>query len=159
MDANHAPPSTRDAARAVRRWRLLVLLCLCCTATVHAHELESRVGRAEAVVLQLRFAGAQPFADQAYQIYYADEIRPRQVGRSDAQGRIVFLPDAPGPYRIKTQSEDGHGGVYALELDAAGGVVLEGTAPADRWTRALTGVALVFGGFGVLAMFLRGARA
>jgi len=82
--------------------------------------------------------------------------RPFQTGRSDAQGRIVLLPDRPGTWRIKAYSEAGHGLDLPLEIDAAGVV---GSAPRPlygRLSRVALGVLVLFGIFGVITLVYRG---
>lgn len=133
----------------------LPLLLLVCACPAQAHELRHEVFAAQAVVIRLRYADQTPFAFEAYEIYPEGGRLPAQVGRTDAQGRIAFLPPQAGRWRIKAMSEDGHGIDFSLQTEA-------GSVPADmggplyeRHGRILTGVALILGLFGILSLYLK----
>lgn len=143
--------------------RLLVCLALILasfSSTVAAHGLEHHLteGRGEAAVLSVHRPDQQAFADEAYRIFYETESHPFQVGRSDASGRIVFLPERAGRYRIETATQDGHGGLYDVRRDPAGRLMLETPPRADRGALMLFGVIVLFGGFAVIALCLATRR-
>ncbi len=135
--------------------RLLFALGLgvaCLTAL--AHDLHHEVSQGQAVVIRLSYADATPFAFEAYEIYPKDEKLPVQVGRTDARGRIVFLPERAGAWRIKAFSEDGHGLDFALTTDAAG-IVASDQPLYERYGRIVVGVALILGLFGFISLYLK----
>jgi len=139
--------------------RLLVCLTIILaslSSTVAAHGLEHHLteGRGEAAVLSVHRADQQAFANEAYRIFYETESHPLQVGRSDASGRIVFLPERPGRYRIETATQDGHGGLYDVRRDSAGRLMLETPPRTDRGALMLFGAIVLFGGFAVVALWL-----
>ncbi len=132
---------------------LLMVLGLCATSAL-AHELHHEVSQAQAVVIRLTYGDDTPFAFEAYEIYPEGGKLPAQVGRTDAQGRIAFLPPNAGRWRVKAWSADGHGLEFTLETEA-------GTAPTagnrplyERHGRIVAGVALILGLFGVLNLYL-----
>ena len=143
-----------------QRNKLLAILSLCLAllvlaGTPHAHDLHSSVGTGEAVVVKLYYIDDQPFSFEAYEIYREGESLPYQVGRSDALGRVVFLPDRAGEWRVKAVSEDGHGVDVVLYADAQARVELRDTPVFERYGRILVGVALILGIFGFLNLYLR----
>lgn len=132
----------------------MILASLSSTAAAHGLEHHLTEGRGEAAVLSVHRADQQAFADEAYRIFYETESHPLQVGHSDASGRIVFLSERPGRYRIETATQDGHGGVYEVRRDPAGGLMVEMPPRADRGALMLFGLIVLFGGLTVLALWL-----
>jgi nickel transport protein len=124
-------------------------------APAQSHDLQYTVGNGQAVVVKLFYADNTPFSFEGYEIYPDGEKLPVQVGRTDAQGRIAFLPDRAGNWRVKTISEDGHGLDFALKTDA--GAVLTGVEKPfyERYARLVVGVSLLLGLFGVINLFLK----
>jgi len=140
--------------------RLIRLFLAACTlfawaGTASAHDLHSSVGTGEAVVVKLYFIDDTPFSFEAYEIFREGESVPYQVGRSDALGRVVFLPDRAGEWRVKAISEDGHGVDVILYTDEQARVELRDTSVFERYGSILAGVALILGIFGFLNLYLR----
>ncbi len=124
-------------------------------APAGAHEVLQRVARQEAVVVTLQYADGSPFAYELYEVLPPGETLPFQTGRADALGRVAFLPDRPGEWRVKTSSEDGHGAELSIAVDTAGAAA---ASPRSLWERAgrlVAGVAILFGLFGVVTLFAR----
>ncbi len=139
------------------RLRLLLLSALL-AFTAQAHDLHYTVTAGQAVVVRLFYADDTPFAFEGYEIYAEGERLPIQVGRTDARGRIAFLPERAGRWRIKTVSEDGHGLLFTLTTDAAAHVAGSDKPIYERYTRIVVGVALILGLFGAMSLFLRRRR-
>jgi len=129
---------------------------------VEAHEVHHRIAAAETVVITLTYANGKAFADEKYALYPAGEETPRQVGNTDAQGRIAFVPDTVQQWRVQAASADGHG----INLEFTAPVVVAptadtetappaGTETAPRWLLAGFGLSLIFGLFGLAQLFLR----
>jgi hypothetical protein len=76
-----------------------------------------------------------------------------QVGRTDRNGRIVFVPDRPGTWRVRAFSEDGHGVDETVAVDAVAGP--RRGSPADRTSRIIAGLGIILGLFGGIALFYR----
>jgi len=138
----------------------LVLWTLGMMAAVPAfgHELRYQVSDTEAVVARFTYADDSPFSYESYELYRPGESVPFQVGRTDAHGRVVFVPDAVGEWRLKVQSEDGHGEDIRLSTGQPGERTSAEQPFFDRHARALTGVGLLFGLFGLVSLFYRGRR-
>ena len=84
-----------------------------------AHDLQYTVVGGQAVVIKLFYADNTPFTFEGYEIFRDGEKLPYQVGRTDSQGRIAFLPDQAANWRVKAISEDGHGLDFKLSTDSA----------------------------------------
>lgn len=158
-------PPTRVASpssphRIAATWCCLLLAGLSLAGpSAMAHGLDYQVGQATAVVVQLHDGDGTPLAFQAYEIYPDGSNRPSQVGQSDAVGRVAFLPDRAGKWRVRVVAEHGHGLDFSLDTDAAATVTVVERPFLERHARILIGVALILGLFGVASLFLRRKRA
>jgi nickel transport protein len=76
------------------------------------------------------------------------------VGRTDALGRLVFVPDRPGLWRVRVFSEDGHGADFTVETGPMGQVVTAERSLFDRYLRLIVGVAVILGLFGALRLYV-----
>jgi nickel transport protein len=148
---------------------LLILLVLGCTSA-GAHGLRYTVTRGESVVITLTYSNGGAFADETYEIFRAGGNELYQRGRTDPFGRIVFMPDSSGAWRIRAFSEDGHGLDISIETTSPSehpdtskspADTLEkkdagdGKAPVGTGWRIVMAFSLIFGMFGVVSIFLR----
>lgn len=133
---------------------LIVLLC-CWASLVQAHEVHHRIEAADAVVITLAYANGQPFAYEKYALTPAGQETPQQVGNTDAQGRIAFVPGSVSNWRVQATSADGHGLNldFAVPTTATPGTPVNTSTP--RWLLAGFGLAIIFGLFGLFQLFLR----
>jgi nickel transport protein len=130
-------------------------LCLLTVAPAYAHDLQYTVSEGQAIVISLFYVDNTPFTFEGYEITRDGEKLPYQIGRTDAQGRIAFLPDRAASWRIKTISEDGHGLDFKLETDAAAQLASAEKPLFDRYSRIAVGIAVIFGLFGFLSLYLK----
>ena len=136
----------------MRAWLLILLLW---SNPGAAHEVRHTIGTAQAAVISLSYANGEPFAYEAYEIYPAAKEIPAQVGRTDAQGRIVFVPGEITAWRVKAVSANGHGMDLRLEVPASGANLVREAPQTGRISLALLGLSMLMGGFGVVQLFLR----
>lgn len=134
--------------------RALLLACLVFNAPAMAHEVIVETGAGSAMVLRLQYADGQPFAFEAYELYPTGSEVPAQVGRTDARGRVVFLADAGGEWRLKAWSADGHG-VDRRFSALGGGDAVTVAAPPSRTGLVAAGLGSIFGLFGLWQLFVR----
>ena len=121
---------------------------------VPAHDLQHEVGVGEgAISVRLFFSDGNVFSFEACEVYRQGEEIPFQVGRTDALGRLVFIPDRPGTWQVKVFSEDGHGLDFSLVVGEAGAVEKAGGSPLEGYSRLIVGVAVIFGVFGLVNLF------
>jgi nickel transport protein len=119
-----------------------------------AHDLQFTLDNRQASVIRLFYSNELPFAYEQYELYPPGQSIPAQVGRTDAQGRLVFLTDTAGQWRLKVFAEDGHGLDTMLTISASG--EMDAQKPLiERHTRLLVGVSLIFGLFGLISLFYR----
>lgn len=136
----------------MKHWLLSLLLF---AAPCAAHEVQHTIKTAGAVTVRLAYTDGKPFAYEAYELYPAGKDIPAQVGRTDAHGRIVFIPGTNSSWRLKVFSADGHGADLRFESPA----VTAPSAPADdgptRSSLILFGLSLLLAGFGLIQFLIR----
>jgi nickel transport protein len=137
------------------RLALLLLAWLAWAPLAPAHDLQYTVTGGQAVVVKLFYADNTAFSFEGYEIYPVGGKLPVQVGRTDARGRIAFLPDQAGKWRIKAFTEDGHGLDITLETDASAALTGADKPFYDRYGRILVGVAVILGLFGLLNLYVK----
>ena len=133
---------------------VLWLLVLCC-APAWAHEVKVDISNQGAAVVRLTYADGSPFSFEAYEIYQPGKDIPAQVGRTNAEGQIVFLPGVQTEWRVKAYSVDGHGIDKRLKVEAGSGSSSTGNGELPRPLVLLSGLGVVFGLFGVMQLFYR----
>jgi nickel transport protein len=142
------------------RHGLVIALALCAwlPGRAAAHDLQHSVGEGAAVSVKLFFADGKEFSFESYELYRAGDEIPFQVGRTDIEGRVVFLPDRAGTWRLKVFSEDGHGADLSFTTGGEGGVQDANEPFLERHLRIIVGVSVIFGVFGLVSLFARRGR-
>jgi nickel transport protein len=136
---------------------LLLALLLLGAAPAEAHDVHHTVEGAEAVLLTLRYGDGRPFSFESYEISAEGAALPAQVGRTDAAGRIAFVAPAPGTYRCRAFSADGHGLDFTFEAVAGEPATPGASGGGDRLARGMLGVGILLALFGTIAL-LRARR-
>lgn len=135
--------------------RVLVALSTALLAgTLQAHSLNFSAQPGSAVIVELRYADGSPFSYESAEIYRPAETVPFLAGRTDANGRLAFVPDRAGDWRVRAFSEDGHGGDFTVAATSDD----RSPAPSTRLgtVGGLTvGLAVIFGLFGLWSVFMR----
>jgi nickel transport protein len=139
----------------IRRVLIALALFACLPVPASAHDLQHSIGEGAAVCVKLFFSDGNAFSFESYELYRAGEEIPFQVGRTDNQGRVVFIPDRPGTWRLKVFSEDGHGVDLSFTTGGEGGVQDAGRPFLERHLRIVVGLSLIFGVFGLVDLFAR----
>jgi nickel transport protein len=124
-------------------------------ANGEAHDLQYTTISATALVVTLVYPDGSPFSYESFEVYPLGNEIPFQVGRTDARGRLAFLPPGPGRYQVRAMSQDGHGLVFEVEADAAGLLVVADRPLYERYQRLFVGLGLLLGLFGLLMLFYR----
>ncbi len=120
-----------------------------------AHEVHATLEPAGAVSVRILYADGKPFAFEAYEVWPAGGQAPIQVGRTDARGRALFVPEGAGPWRLKAHSADGHGIDTRIDTAAAApGAPLTGTGP-NRASLILFGLSILLALFAFIQLWLR----
>jgi nickel transport protein len=126
-------------------------------APAYAHEVHHRIEASGAVAITLTYANGAPFAYEKYALYPAGQETPMQVGNTDAAGRVVFMPGATEQWRLQANSADGHGVNLEFAAPATAAAMSAPTPAAEqnRWLLGGFGLALIFGLFGLVQLFMR----
>ena len=134
--------------------RRTVLPAALLAGVLHAHSLSHTVQTGSAVIVDLRYGDGSPFSYESAEVFRPSESVPFLAGRTDANGRLAFVPDRSGDWRVRAFSEDGHGGEFTVSA-GGDGTAAAGPAPLGTPERVAIGVALLFGLFGIWSLFLR----
>lgn len=136
--------------------RQILLLTLLLVSPTWAHTVDYDVTNQQGTVVTT-YLGEEEASYAEYEVFAPDQKdNPFQIGRSDARGRVVFLPDQPGKWLIKMKADSQHG-VHGAEVEVVvdeKSVVKEFSKPlVATHTRLLIGVSLLFGIFGLYSLF------
>jgi len=95
----------------------LIALAVSLAAAVRtqAHEVVYEVVQTRATIIMLSYDDGEPFSGARYEAGPVDAEKPALTGTTDRTGRVVIFGDAPGRWKLRAFSEDGHG--IALEFD------------------------------------------
>lgn len=97
-----------------------------------------------------------PASYAEYEVFGPGDTEPYQVGRTDRRGCVSILPDRPGDWRIKVLGESAHGfhGI-TIEVKVNEAFLVESFSKPllATHTKLITGVALIFGVFGLYALW------
>ncbi len=136
--------------------RALWLLLLLAMATPSlAHDLQSVTSRTPATVVSLAYPDGSPFSYEEFEVFPDGAEIPFQVGRTDAQGRLAFLPPGAGRFEVRVMSQDGHGLVIKVDVGPEGDLLAADRPLFERYQRLFVGLGLLLGFFGVLMLFYR----
>jgi nickel transport protein len=133
---------------------LLALPAALLAGTLHAHALSHTAQPGSAVIVELRYGDGSPFSYESAEVYRPGEAVPFLAGRTDANGRMAFVPDRPGDWRVRAFSEDGHGGDFTVAAGAEGATALPAAGLGTVGGLAF-GLSILFGLFGLWSLFLR----
>lgn len=110
-----------ELIRAVRRgaaaaFAAAVLLA----APALAHETLHELSRSRSIALRAFESDGEPLGEVAWEVYSPASPRaPWQQGRTDRNGWLSFVPDAPGRWRVRVIEPGGHGLDLFVEAGAA----------------------------------------
>lgn len=142
-------------------WILSLIFALS-LGRVWAHGVEGEVRiLSGAVVVTAWYDTGEPMSYARVEIYAPDSRFRFQSGRTDRNGRVAFVPDVPGTWRVIISDRLGHRLELRVKVTAPGesiGEVHGGGPPLPRPLAAVVGVVLVLGIFGWVRGFKRARR-
>jgi nickel transport protein len=138
----------------MKRWLIFALYWAASQTTAWAHEVHHRIEASAAVVVTLTYANGQPFDYEKYALTPAGQETPQQVGNTDAQGRIAFVPGAMEKWRVQATSADGHGVNLDFTVPLTG-ITATTAESTPRWLLAMLGLSLIFGIFGLIQLLAK----
>lgn len=121
---------------------------------VAAHGMRHRVSRG-ATVVHAQYDDGSPMAFCDVSVFAPGEARePYQEGTSDRNGCFAFLADTNGVWTVTVDDGMGHRMETTIRMDGSGTAPAPApsTAGGGRLGRAVTGVSVLFGLFGLYAM-------
>jgi len=132
----------------------VVLALLIEPVAATAHGLDHTIAGDRAVVVTLTYDDGAPFSFESCEVTPPDADAPSQVGRTDRRGRVVFLADRPGDWRVRVVAQDGHGADLTVPVGADLLPSQDHAAGPTRPVKLVTGVSVLFGIFGVVALLM-----
>lgn len=143
----------------LRRLLLTASLLLLASGAA-AHGVVHTVTRERAVTVTATYHDGSPLAHAEAAVHAPDAERPFLHGRTDALGRLVFLPDRPGAWRVSIQTHDGHGLEAVVDIDGLDAPLTDARPNASppgpgRLLRGLAGLVAIAA---VTLLFLRTQR-
>lgn len=128
-------------------------------APSRAHEVVNEIQRQQAVTVTLEYSDGEPFSYETYELYAGHGKTPVQTGRTDAHGRVVFLPGREDAMRLRAFSADGHGVDLRFQVPAASPEAAAGdeaaAAALGRPAKLLAGLAAILVLFAGWQLFVR----
>ncbi len=141
-------------------WYLALLLILCgifalLPPEVFCHTIHYSV-EPKGMTVRVFYSPDDPASYAEYEVFGPGDTEPYQIGRTDRRGCVSLLPDRPGEWKVKVLGESAHGfhGI-TIELKVDEALMLEGFSKplVATHTRLITGVAIIFGIFGLYALW------
>ncbi len=119
----------------------------------NAHRVDHGTVTADAVVVTLSHAFGAPPMFAPYRIIAPGEEVAFQTGRSDRLGRVSFVPDRQGEWRVIVSTEDGHGADVPVAVGED--LTLAGVQTSNRGVleRIGAGVGYLLGAAGMLVLW------
>jgi nickel transport protein len=108
----------RPRRSTVRLRHLAATALLLAALPAPAHETLHEIRRGAAVAVRAYESDGDAVARARYEVYSpADPGTPWATGRTDGDGWLAFVPNAPGRWRVRVIEATGHG--LDLEVEAA----------------------------------------
>lgn len=138
----------------------LILIATLTSDPVRAHRMDySTTTSGDAVVVSLSYPFGQTPMFEPYRVYAPGSDIAFQTGRTDRLGRISFVPDRAGDWRVTIATEDGHGIDATVRVDEGGAVAASDSSRRGGPEMVLAGVGYVVGVAGLVVLLGRRRRA
>ncbi len=135
---------------------ILLILFFAGNSLLFGHDVHYSVNTHNAYVIDLYYADGTKFAYESYEIYKpAEEKSAYQVGRTNASGRITFIPDVPGRWKIKAFTDDGHGVTFDIDVKEGLTLTEKKVDFFERFAKPIFGAGLILIIFSIINIFIR----
>lgn len=136
-------------------WKYILAVLLLAQVCL-AHTVDCQIDRGTAVVITVRL-GDDDASYSEYEVFAPSENEtPFQLGRTDAKGRLAFLPSETGTWRVKVAADSQHG-LHGKEMNVEVSpdmtVEISSRPMVAKHTRLVVGISILFGVFGLLSLF------
>jgi nickel transport protein len=118
-----------------------------------AHRMDHAVAPIEAQVVTLSYPFGAPPMFEPYRVYAPESDVAFQTGRTDRLGRVSFVPDRPGEWRVVIATEDGHGTTVVVPVDDETDEVAKPATPRGGFAMTVAGVGYLLGAAGALMLW------
>jgi len=121
-----------------------------------AHSIQYHVEQRMGVAVRAYYSADDPASYSEYELYGPGDSEPHQIGRTDRNGYIGFVPDRQGTWKLQVWGESTHG-FHGVTTE----IVVDDTLALNSFskpllathTKLITGVSVAFGLFGLYAMW------
>jgi len=137
------------------------IACILTTAhTALGHGVRGKIISKTGILAEAEYDDGEPMSYALVEVFSLKENLPFQTGRTDRNGRFLFLPDTPGDWRVVVNDEMGHRIVLKTRIDKNIDKNINLNKNQDqtdktgyagflsRYEKILTGIAIIFGMFG-----------
>jgi nickel transport protein len=107
------------------------------------------------IAVKIFYNAQDPASYAEYEVFGPGEELPHQIGRTDRNGFVAFVPDKQGIWKIKVIGESAHGyhGVTTeVKVDKDLGLESFNKPLVAQYTKVVTGISLIIGIFGIYAL-------
>ena len=133
--------------------------------TVWSHGMRGRTASETGILFEAEYDDGEPMSDAAIEVFIVNDELPFQTGRTDRNGRFLFMPDQPGEWKVVVKDEMGHKLAVKTIIDESMNLNKTGDQTdraADggflpRYKKVFMGLSLIFGISG-LFFWWRGRR-
>ncbi len=134
---------------------LWLMILFTFTSVAWSHSIHYDVQQ-KGVSVKIFYAENNPASYSEYELFGPGDQEPHQIGRTDKNGFLSFLPDRAGPWKIKAWGESSHGfhGVTIdVNVDQNFQVQSFSKPLLATHTKLIVGISLILGFFGVYALW------
>jgi len=146
--------------RPSRIFVIFVLLVMGIAVQAEAHSINYLVEQ-KGMAIRAYYSENDPAAYSQYELYGPGDKEPHQIGRTDKNGYVAFVPDRPGIWKLQLWGESSHGyhGVTTeINVDKNLGLESFSKPLVATYTKFVTGISLIIGLFGLYALWLSRKR-
>lgn len=97
---------------------LLLLLLLLAAAPAAAHGVRTEVAVGAMTVATFAHEDGAPMAGVPFTVQAPGSGETFLAGSTDLHGRVAFLPDRVGAWKVRVAGADGHGAVVTIDVDS-----------------------------------------
>jgi len=108
---------------------LCLLFVLLWPPVASGHGVRHSVETTDAVVITVTHEDGSPLTGATYKVSSPAAAHPEWTGTTDRRGRVIFVPDLDGDWRVEVWSPDGHGFATTIPWTANDGTADTMTVP------------------------------
>jgi len=139
---------------------IFLVMCIVAAVQAEAHSISYLVQQ-KGMAVRAYYSENDPAAYSQYELYGPGDKEPHQIGRTDKNGFVAFVPDRMGIWKLQIWGESSHGyhGVTTeINVDKDLGLESFSKPLVATYTKFVTGISLIIGLFGLYALWLSRKR-